>query len=199
MKSPGFIIHNDTIWPLEISLRQVGPLYWGLYQPGETFQRRTGAVWFTIRATIALDGKQHITEWDAIWPIASIVGSVAIGALTGGFGAFAAAGSIAASTTVTATITTGMASILVGGGVPALEAIVVSGAVLGALAPGAATSAIAGVFTKANASVQKMGCYAGPPWPFNQRIHQYHITGGPTLSGRDDGKIDLVPGALHIA
>ncbi len=40
--SPGFRIKNCTQWPLTVSLDQVGPLYYGLVQPGEIFQRDTG-------------------------------------------------------------------------------------------------------------------------------------------------------------
>jgi hypothetical protein len=76
MQSPGFEIYNGTIWPLQIALKQVGPLYYGIVQPGQYFRRDTGAVWFTINASIALDGKEHISDWDCVWPVAAIVGTV---------------------------------------------------------------------------------------------------------------------------
>jgi hypothetical protein len=191
----GFDITNNTIWPLEISLRQIGPLYWGVTNPGTTFRRSTGAVWFTIQATISLDGKGHITEWDAVWPIASVVGALAIGALTGGYGAFAVAGSIASSigSLSIAGITASMASTLIAGGVAATEAIVISGATLGALTSSAATTALAGIFSRQNASVSEAGCYAG--WSGHKK---WTISGGPTFKPLPDGKIELVPGKLNL-
>jgi hypothetical protein len=184
MQSPGFEIYNGTIWPLQIALKQVGPLYYGIVQPGQYFRRDTGAVWFTINASIALDGKEHISDWDCVWPVAAIVGTVALGALTGGAGAFAAAGTFAASTGVMAGITTAMA--------------VVSGAVLGAVTSGAAASLLAKVFSNANADVSEAGCYAGPPWPFRTDVRTWKVTGSPYLQARSDGKMDLIPAALHI-
>jgi len=198
MQSHGFEIYNGTIWPLQIALKQVGPLYYGIVQPWQYFRRDTGAVWFTINASIALDGKEHISDWDCVWPVAAIVGTVALGALTGGAGAFAAAGTFAASTGVMAGITTAMASALVGGGLTATSAIVVSGAVLGAVTSGAAASLLAKVFSNANADVSEAGCYAGPPWPFRTDVRTWKVTGGPYLQARSDGKMDLIPAALHI-
>jgi hypothetical protein len=193
---PGFDIKNNTLWPLEISLRQLGPLYWGVTNPEQTFRRGTGAVWFTIQATVSLDGKEHITKWDAIWPIASVVGSLAIGALTGGYGAFAIAGSIASSvgSLSIAGITASMASTLIAGGVAATEAIVISGATLGALGSSAAATALSNIFSKQNASVSKMGCYAG--WSGHKH---YTISGGPTLKPLPNGQMELVPGKLRIS
>lgn len=65
----GFDIRNDTIWPLEISLGMLSPLYWGLTEPAQTFSRSTGAVWFTIQATVALDHKEHITTAGAVFDV----------------------------------------------------------------------------------------------------------------------------------
>lgn len=193
---PGFNIKNNTLWPLEISLRQIGPLYWGVTDPGKTFSRSTGAVWFTIQASVSLDGKEHITKWDAIWPIGAVVGAIAIGALTGGYGAFAAAGTIASSigSLSVAGITASMASTLIGGGIAATEAIVISGATLGALTSSAASTALAGIFSKENASVSKMGCYAG--WSGHKG---YTISGGPTLKPLPNGQMELLPGRLRIS
>ena len=82
MQSPGFVIHYETIWPVEVALAQVGPLYWEVVPGGKTFTRATGAVWFTINGQVALDGKEHISTWDAVWPVASIIGTIALGAVT---------------------------------------------------------------------------------------------------------------------
>jgi len=201
MKSPGFVIHNETIWPVEVALAQVGPLYWGVVQPGKTFTRSTGAVWFTIDGQVSLDGKEHISTWDAVWPVASIIGSIALAAVTGGATAFASAGTFLASAGV---ISQTAAGLLVAGGVAATDAIVITGAggaVLSTLVTGGlAKAALGAIFTKQNATVSKSGCYAGPPWPFRQNaVHEYRITGGPTLKKVDGDKVELVPGAMSIA
>lgn len=181
MLGPGFQIKNETQWPLTTSLNQVGPLYYGLCQSGETFTRKTGAVWFTIKACISADNKCHINDWDCVWPIASIVGSVLLGAITGGYGAFAG---VAASIG---------ASALVSGGLVSLTGIVIEGAVLSAVTPGVAASLIAKIFEH-NSDTSKMGCYAGGPWPFRSEIKQYRIVGGPEAILRPDGKMELRKG-----
>lgn len=199
MQSPGFEIYNDTIWPMQIALKQLGPLYYDVVQPKQYFRRTTGAVWFTIDASISLDGKNHITTWDCVWPIASIVGGVALGALTGGFGAFAALGTAASTTGVSATV----ASCLVAGGATATQAIVVSGVALGAAGAvaGAAPDLLASVFTSESASVSLAGCYAGAPWPFNadSKVHTYKVSGGPTATPAGNDKVNLAPAPLLLS
>ena len=111
--SPGFRILNKTKWPIAISLSQIGCLYHGVVQPGKWFIRDTGAVWFTIDANVAPTGKDPRTDWDCIKPVASIVGSIALGAAAAGVGAFMAvpeySGSLAAITTSTSVTITGSA------------------------------------------------------------------------------------------
>ena len=97
MLTPGFRIRNDTQWPLQISLAQAAPLYFGVVKPGEIFRRDTGSVWFTIRAAVFLDEKDRITNWDAVAPVAIIVGSVLAAAVTGGLSALAKGGALAAA------------------------------------------------------------------------------------------------------
>jgi hypothetical protein len=53
--SPGFQIQNKTDYPVLVTLEQIGCLYYGIVQPGQIFQRNTGAVWFTIKASMAPD------------------------------------------------------------------------------------------------------------------------------------------------
>lgn len=65
---PGFLIRNETDFDLDVSLNQVGPLYYDIVKPGETFYRKTGAVWFTIEASINVDGEQKYNTWDCIAP-----------------------------------------------------------------------------------------------------------------------------------
>jgi|JI9StandDraft_2_1071091.scaffolds.fasta_scaffold02747_9 hypothetical protein len=61
-QSPGFQIQNKTDYPVLVTLEQVGCLYYGIVKPGEVFQRNTGAVWFTIKASMAPDLKEPTVE-----------------------------------------------------------------------------------------------------------------------------------------
>ena len=70
-------ILNATAHPLTISLGQVGPLYYDLVQPGETFSRNTGAVHVTIKAHINLSGKCDINDWSCALPIITTTGAFA--------------------------------------------------------------------------------------------------------------------------
>lgn len=197
--SPGFLIKNDTIWPLQISLNQVSPLYYGVVKPGETFERTTGAVWFTIRATILFDEEDAITLWDAILPVASIVGTVILTAATAGAAAYAAGPAIAAAGGATGAVAGGVTGLstaslaatslaaqgLVGAGFSAGAALTVSGVVIGgtgAAATATTTAALTDIFSDEAVSVSGAGYYAGPPWPFRNDLPTYRITGGPTYS-----------------
>ncbi|HEX4961665.1 MAG TPA: hypothetical protein VF173_12550 [Thermoanaerobaculia bacterium] len=212
-RSPGFIIKNDTIWPLQISLNQVGPLYYGIIEPGEYFIRDTGAVWFTIKAAIFLDEKDKITPLTAVLPVVSIVGSVILGAVTAGASAFAGGPALAAAGAAGVSGVTGLssaaalatataASTLVGAGFSAGAALVIGGAVVGGT--GAALSAttrgvLIDIFKDENISASKAGVYAGPPWPFRTTVMPWRVTGGPTLR-QVPGKnqVEPVGGALSI-
>lgn len=90
-RGPGFQVINRTEWPVQISLDQAGCLYYGVIEPGQVFQRVTGAVWFTIRADIVPDGKCHITDWSCAKPVVEMVANILFTAATGGYGAFSAA------------------------------------------------------------------------------------------------------------
>jgi len=219
-KSPGFLIKNDTIWPLQVSLNQVSPLYYGIVQPGETFERTTGAVWFTIKASVFFDEKDRITAWDAIFPIASIVGTVVLTAVTAGAAAYAAGPAIAAAggatgavsgATVTGLSSTALAGVtaastqLVGAGFSAGAALSVGGAIVGG--GGAALSAtgqaaLKDIFSTSNTSVSKAGVYAGPPWPFRNSVRTYHITGGPIYRPgpvvNGEKTVELVPQSMRV-
>ena len=52
----GFKIVNKSAFPIQVSLNQVGPLYWGIIEPGKTWHRPTGAVWFTIKSETYFEG-----------------------------------------------------------------------------------------------------------------------------------------------
>lgn len=60
--SPGFQIQNKTDFPVLVTLEQLGCLYYEIVQPGKVFQRNTGAVWFTIKASMAPDLKEPTVE-----------------------------------------------------------------------------------------------------------------------------------------
>ncbi|NKB19911.1 MAG: hypothetical protein GKS01_05130 [Alphaproteobacteria bacterium] len=169
--SPGFMIENKTKWPLAIALSQIGCLYHGVVQPGKTFRRKTGAVWFTIQASVQPDGKDPRKTWDCIAPVAKIIGVGVLAAATGGAGAFMAAPTVAA-----------------GSAAAALSGIATSTAVtVGATAAGAGVAATVGSLAKAvgkviakNGTGTKKGQYAGFARPFRcKKMPTYEITGGP--------------------
>ncbi len=213
LTSPGFIIRNETIWPVQISLNQVGPLYFGVIEPGEYFVRNTGAVWFTVRASLFLDERSRITPQDAILPVAAIVGTVALAALTAGSAAFAGGPALAAAGAAGVSGVTGLssaaalatataASSLVGAGFSASAALVIGGAVVGGAGSAltaTVTAALNDIFRKENISDSRAGVYAGPPWPFRRSVTPWRVTGGPTLrqmAGRN--QVEPVGGALRI-
>lgn len=191
-KGPGFRIRNDTKWPVEISLWQVGPLYWQLVQPGQYFYRETGAVWFTVKAEIRFDNKPNINHWDAIWPVGTIIASVAIAIAT--FGSSAAlSASIAAggsAGSVSGTVVASVASTLVGMGLKASSALYIATASVAATkAVVTSTGVVLGVkeavlddfgfITSDMTSVSRAGIYAGYPWPFRKETQTIRLTGGP--------------------
>ena len=82
--SLGFKIHNPTKLPLTISLEQVGCLYYeNRVLPGETMDRDTGAVWFTIKARPSNPNKP-INDYDCIIPAEKAVISALAAVATGG-------------------------------------------------------------------------------------------------------------------
>lgn len=214
---PGFEIKNETQMRLQMSLDQVGPLYFGLVDPGKTFVRDTGAVWFTIKAAVNIDPKDQITAWDAVWPVGVftvgvLAAAVAVAVTAGGAGpAIAAAGGGASGGAGAASTAAGLtaaqlagvstlAPALVGMGVPAGTALTVSGfAVGGTLAAGGAgAKAIQKAFSKDNTIAKKAGCYAGPPWPFRENRKKYAIRGGPKFTKMPDGTVNLTATPLHV-
>jgi len=211
--SPGFIIKNETIWPLQIWLSQAGPLYFDVIQPGGVFVRNTGAVWFTINAAIFLDEKDRITNWDAVMPVGMIVGTVILAAVTAGAAAYAGGPALAAAGAagvagVKGLSSAGMlatamaASKLVGAGFSAKAALYIGGAVVsgtGTALSATATAVLKDIFKKQNLSASKAGAYAGPPWPFRTTVTPWRVTGGPTFR-QVDGKnlVEPVGGALSI-
>jgi hypothetical protein len=173
-KSPGFYIVNKTRWPVSVSLEQVGCLYYGTIKPGEAFSRETGAVWFTIKANIQPDGKEPRSDWDCAKPVAAIVGSVLAAAATGGYGAFALPGVIAAAGGTMAAATTSTIAIAAASGTVAT------------LAKFGVQQA--GELLQENGAGSWKGQYAGPEWPFRcDQKPTYVISGGWNLNKSLDG------------
>lgn len=214
MLTPGFAIKNETIWPLQISLSQVGPLYFDVIQPGQSFVRDTGAVWFTLKAAIFLDEKDRITNWDAVKPVLFVVGAAILALSTAGAAGFAS-GPAAAAMLAADVVSAGLVDLASGSVLPAVTAaatlagagfsrtavMVVDGHVIDRrreLTP-AAQAALENVFSIGNISLTSGGCYAGPPWPFRRELTPLRITGGPTfrrVPGKD--QVELVAGRLQI-
>lgn len=179
--SPGFKIHNKSTIPLTISLDQLGCLYYqNNVKPGQTFDRNTGAVWFTIKAKL-YDPKQKLTTWACAKPIVELVGGALLAAATMGVGelvmgptiAVAEAGTEAAATAAAenaaATLVQRMAQ-------KTLAKMVISGGL-------ASLGVAAKERLEANTGVDLTGSYAGPPWPARcKHKPEYNITGGPNFS-----------------
>jgi hypothetical protein len=174
----------------------VGCLYYDTLKPGETFNRDTGAVWFTIKANIQADGKEPRMNWDCVKPVAAIVGTIIVGAATAGIATFVAlpagAGVLAAGSAAAALAPIAISS-----------ALVVAGAAVGG-ATGGATLAAAGKLTaeelgaklEPNSEAALRGQYAGPDWPFRcDKKPTYTITGGWGRTGQNaKGDLVIVPG-----
>ncbi len=173
---PGFDVRNATIWPLEISLGMLGPMYWGLTEPNQVFSRGTGAVWFTIQATVALDHKEHITTFGAVFDVFKTIlfPQVKLGNWLINGETLAEAHAI---TDDVAQALGAKAPITVKGGRPLDE-----------MPAAEAVSALQEIFTADRARVRKLGCYAG--WRGHR---QYVVSGGPTLQATAGG-VELVTG-----
>lgn len=63
---------------------QVGPLYFETVPKGGRFRRKTGAVWFTVKAAVQTNPDDKITTWDAVWPVATVTVGILAAAATGG-------------------------------------------------------------------------------------------------------------------
>lgn len=180
-KSPGFHITNNTLWPISIALSQVGCLYYDTIKPGHSFDRSTGAVWFTIQANIAADGKEPRSDWDCIKPVAIIVGSILASAATAGAASFAALPAAGAMTAAAALAPIATSSAVIVGG----AAVTAAGT-----AAGTAMAIQIGEALAPNGSGELKGQYAGADWPFRcDQKPRYTITGGWGLPGlASDGK-----------
>lgn len=175
-------ILNETGMPLDISLDQLGPLYYqNNVQPGETFFRETGewcnvkfyyvsgmhlpqrigAVHFTIVATYSIEGQTKNSDWSVAMPIltGALAGAFAVGTAVVAFPAAAfglGAGSALVGTGVI-TAAVGICVRLMLTVKKVAEAVVISGGA--AMAPGVVRTLIHQFGDKQGLS--SMGWYAG--------------------------------------
>ena len=180
--------------------KQVGPLYWGVVKPGETWYHSTGAVWFTLKAKIVLDRKETTCIRDAIIPIGIVVTTVVVAAVTAGVAAGPAAATMtgaAGASAASAAANTAVASTLVGAGMTAGTSLTIATGVNAGIitaTTAATTAGLRDIFKKENMQVSKMGCYAGPPWPFTKELKTIKVSGGPTITQikNHNGEIESV-------
>lgn len=183
--SPGFEIINKTPWDVEVMLSQVGCLYYGKVPAnGGKFRRKTGAVWFTIKAHILPDGKPMTTDKDCITPVAAVVGGIFITAVSAGtmakLGAFTAAAGTGAVAAKVAAAKMALAGKFIAMGSTASTAIkATTGIVAGAKATALMSAKQIGDALQANGSGELKGQFAGYEWPFRcNKMPTYEITGG---------------------
>lgn len=120
VESAGIRIANETSVSLVYVISQLGPLYWGVIQPGERVSRHTGRVWFTVE-TYPYDGRNEPSTWDAVCgPLLATITSIVVVATAGTAAAAVspATGSLAAALApiVTSPAVTGFAAGLIAAG-----------------------------------------------------------------------------------
>lgn len=168
-------IKNCTPVPLKIQLCQVGVLYHDLVKPGECFIRNTGAVHFTIRATVS---DKDDTSWtDTVLPILTVTGASLAAMFTAGagLGLFAGIG-------ISGALVTGR-SLLAAAGIVSGPAIVTEAGILAAgemlLTKELATQLIS--------KAKEEHCYINSTgWYFGGE-NKLEIHGGPSILADSDG------------
>ena len=159
-------IANQTELPLVYVIKQVGPLYWGVIQPGERVTRHTGRVWFTVE-TYPYDGSNEPTTWQAVkGPLLISLASIAVVA-TGGAAAVAA-------TPASGTAAAALAPLVSSPVVIGIEAAASAAAAYGAAAATANTiseTVLERELIRTCNHVSKSGHYANGDW--------IHVRGGP--------------------
>lgn len=177
--APGFLIRNETDFELDVSLEQIGPLYYGIVKPGDYFFRKTGAVWFTIAASTNIDGKEKYDTWDCVWPAFEFTTDVLLAAFSLGSSAGLKGGVYAAymsATQLAYAEKAGQAAKLVYKGqkqVGNLETI---------------RAISKSQFTEDHTYTSMMGCYAG----WSGKLPIYRVVGGPQAPCiTDEGDIQI--------
>lgn len=164
-KSPGFYIVNKTDWPIAFSINQTGCIKHGTVPSGGHYLADSGmgAVWYTLKAQVQPDGKDPLSTWDCLKPVAAITGTVLLAAATGGYGAFAAGAALGAAATT--------------------SAIVVAGVTATAIPLAKWSAKEIGELIQENGEGELKFQYAGPEWPFRcDQMPIYNLTGGPRLT-----------------
>jgi hypothetical protein len=184
LDGPGFIIRNETMYNLSISLQQLGPLYWETIKPGQIWYQGTGAVWFTIKTRINLTGQEEYTSFDAAAPILKEVGFLALDVTTGGAFAGFQGGLLAARAARTSGELLGTAVYLTG---KKLLTDAATNAGMDALKTN--------LWSESYGYTSLGGCYAGYPLTTRKKEKMYRIVGGPKLPCYDiqNNRIQISP------
>ncbi|GAA5997085.1 uncharacterized protein JCM10292_006196 [Rhodotorula paludigena] len=113
-------VTNQTQVPLNVSLNQVGPLYYEVLPPEATFERRVPNLWFSLEVRPYTSPSTAYNKWSTTWPILCVAGPTVavtsllalpfVAAAAGGtalaslsaFGSSIASGAAGATETVTA-------------------------------------------------------------------------------------------------
>lgn len=184
-KGPGFVIRNETDYPIDFSLEQVGPLYYGIIMPGKTITRHTGAVWFTQKAAVNITGQTQTDDWDCVKPVVQFTGSVILGALTAGTSSAAAGAAGGSWLPATYAAISAKASAVAA---KSVKTLVIDGVKTAAqkLSENAMGQVVEYIHSDEYIYAKKAGCYAGLPWPSTEPLKKYKITGGPKLPCIDE-------------
>ncbi|GAA5860212.1 hypothetical protein JCM3774_000345, partial [Rhodotorula dairenensis] len=67
-------VTNETQVPLNVSLNQVGPLYFEVVAPGDTFERRIPNVWHLLEVRPYTSPSTAYNAWSTTWPILCVTG-----------------------------------------------------------------------------------------------------------------------------
>ncbi|BGP13075.1 hypothetical protein JCM10213_000920 [Rhodosporidiobolus nylandii] len=69
-------VRNETSIPLNVSLNQVGPLYYEVLKPEETFERRVPSLPYALEIRPYTSPSTAYTPWSTTWPILAVTGPV---------------------------------------------------------------------------------------------------------------------------
>ena len=174
----GVQIKNCTAVPLKIQLCQVGVLYHELVKPGECFVRNTGAVHFTIVATVS--DKDDTGFKDTVLPIFGVIATTLGAIVTAGAGLALFAGVAGAGAAAGAI---GGSRALAAGGLVSGNAAVSEAGILTA----GGTMLTKELAVKLFSQAKKDHCYiSSAGWYFGGENH-LEIHGGPKILASSKG------------
>ncbi|KAL8935865.1 MAG: hypothetical protein Q9216_005216 [Gyalolechia sp. 2 TL-2023] len=154
-------IANQTEVPLVYVLSMLGPLYWGVIQPGDRVTRQTGRVWFTVTC-YPYTGDNEPTNTQAVL---GVLIPAAMGIIIVATGGAAAAAAAPAAGTIGAALAPIATSALVSGGAAA------TGVATTIIGPGIALQkTFVDAAERALNMVKETGHYANGDW--------LHVRGG---------------------